>query len=174
MREGYTKGTQVKQQKGVANSSKAFLEVMEDDSIQNKMSPYHVGYLQARTGQPLIRTVLEFKLLLNSEIELSDASGMGGSYSIANDKDNFIIKGSYKTQMGQLKTTITTIPFKELRDTSIEYEKEDEEIEVMIARSSGYFSMLLQEEQANRFKHFVNQYIKKNSMGLFLELRLIQ
>lgn len=174
VKEGYTKGTQVRNQKGVSSSDAAFLEVMNDVSIQDKMSPYHLGYLQARTGQALIKTVLEFKLLLNSEMELSDKSSLGGTYSIANNKDGFIIKRSYKTQMGQQKIKITTLPFKELRDASITYVKESEGVEVTIDRSSGDFSMLLPEVQAKGFKRFVNQYIQKNSKRLTTEESSLQ
>ncbi len=174
VKEGHTKGIQVKNQKGVSSSDAAFLEVMNDVSIQDKMSPYHLGYLQARTGQALIKTVLEFKLLLNSEMELSDKSGLGGTYSIANNKDGFIIKRSYQTQMGQQKTKITTLPFKELRDASITYVKESDEVEVTIDRSSGDFSMLLPEAQAKRFENFVNGYIQKNAKRLTTEESSVQ
>lgn len=168
---GYSKGIVVTSKKGIADSHHAFIEVMEDPSIQDQMSPFHVGYLQARTGQPLITTSLEFRSLLNTEFKsllnsgekLSDTSASKTSYLITNDQNNFIIKVSFPGPMQEQKTKTTSIPFMELRDAKISYEPEEKNVEVTIKRRSGDFSISLSKEQSMRFQHTVDQYIKSNS-----------
>ena len=66
VKEGYEKGVEVRKKKGYTSASGAFKEIMEDPTIQNKMSPYHIGYAQGRTMQRMVKSALEFRTLLKT------------------------------------------------------------------------------------------------------------
>ncbi len=163
VKNGYDKGRQVLLQKGQADSSVAFKEIMEDASIQDEMSPYHIGYAQGRTGQAMMNSVLEFRTLLNTDMEFKDASGMGGTYAIAHDADKLIIKRAYTTPMGPKVSKVKVIPFDELRAAERSYEEDRENVNITIKTKSGDYSLTLVKAQAESFTQTLQKYLEKNA-----------
>lgn len=163
VRTGYAKGVEVKQARGVTNSDVAFREVMTDNTIQDEMSPYHIGYMQGRTGQAIVKSIMELKMLLSAGLKLSDPSDINGSFSIFDDRDNLVIKRVFKAQMGQKKTSVTTIPFSELKNARIVYEKDEGNVDIVIEKKSGDYALVLSEQQAEIFKNHISHYLNKSS-----------
>lgn len=162
VREGYGKGVEVRKQKGHGDASVAFKEIMEEPAIQDKMSPYHVGYAQGRTGQPMVSSVAEFRMLLNTEMELQDVTGVGGTTALTHDANNLIIKRSIPLQMGGFTNKIVTIPFEELRDARLEVEEEDGAVEMTLKKRSGDYTLLLSSSQAMPLIRTLQGYIDQN------------
>ncbi len=66
--KGYLKGQSVNMDKGTVTSDVAFKEIMAEGPLRGEFSSYHIGYAQARTGQPMVTSVQEFRALLNTSI----------------------------------------------------------------------------------------------------------
>lgn len=65
VKNGYAKGLLVNNTKGKGTDpAKLFMETMNDE-IGNEYSQFHLGYLLARSEQPLFKTVFDFKCLMN-------------------------------------------------------------------------------------------------------------
>ena len=163
IKDGYQKGMQVRQQKGHGNDLVAFKEIMEDPAIQDEMSPFHIGYAQARTGQPMVSSVLEFRTLLNTEMEFKNAAGIGGTTALAHDADKVIIKSTMPRQTGGFRSKIVTIPFEELRTATIDYEVDGDNIEITINKSSGDYTLVLPKAEAIPFIGSLQKYVDQNS-----------
>ncbi|SEN04454.1 DUF4157 domain-containing protein [Nitrosomonas marina] len=169
IREGYQEGIKARNKKGVCNATGAFKEIMTDPAIQDKMSPFHIGYAQARTGQMMVASVLEFRALLNTAMEFKNASGISGTTALAHDSNKLIIKNTTPRQTGGFQSRIVTIPFEELRTATLEYEEDDGNIEITINKSSGDYMLVLPKNEAPGFiaslKNYVNQYSRQTTIS---------
>jgi len=169
VKEGYGKGVEVRGKKGVCNHSVAFKEIMEDSTIVDKMSPYHLGYAQARTWQPMVTSALEFRILLNTEEEFKNSRTTGGTTSLAQDSDMILIKSSVPTQRGGFRTTLITIPFTELGTTKVRHEEdeEDEDIfDITIEKQSGEYTLSMPKAEGEIFIQSLKDAITRQSLRL--------
>jgi hypothetical protein len=167
VKEGFDKGVAVRRQKGNGNHTVAFKEIMEDPAIQDKLSPYHIGYAQGRTGQPMVGSVLELQTLLSSENEFKNSAKTGGTTSLAEDADKLMIRSSIPLQLGGFKTKTVTIPFEELRTARVEYEKDGEgDMEITIIKRSGDYSLSLREAEGTRFVQALQESINRHARRL--------
>ncbi len=167
VKEGYGKGVEVLREKKRCNHSVAFKEIMEDSTIVDKMSPYHLGYAQARTGQTMVTSALEFRTLLNTEWEFKNSLSTGGTTSLAHDSDMILIKSSVPRQLGGFRTTLITIPFTELGTTEVHHEEDKDDFNITIKKQSGTEYVLnMPKAEGKGFIQAFNNAIIRQSRGL--------
>lgn len=164
VRDGYEAGVKARVDKHGGNHMDAFNSSMNDKGISEKYSQFHIGYMQGRTGQPMVRSALEFRMLLNTEKEFKDPA-VGGAVAFSHDAKRLLIKWT------GVKTHSVTIPFEDLHGAKLDYDTDDEtDIAVVTivtgTRPSRTFTLSVPSAQAAGVIAMLQKYIDENSRQL--------
>lgn len=167
--QGYKKGLEIRNRSGYASAMTAFLETVEHDDARGQMSAWHVGCLQARTGQPMVRSSLELRMLMNASKEYAEGPTGGGTVALARDGTKLAIRLSTPQPLSGFKTRVIHIPFDSLRGAKLQQGKdEDGRTEIRIETGSMDFAFTVATPQSPAFLKSLQQYVSENARQLRL------
>lgn len=168
---GYGKGVEVRGRLGLATAMTAFKETVESNDARGEMSAWHVGYLQARTGQPMVSSSLELRILMNTTREYAEGPTGGGTVMLARDGTRLAIRLStpQALALGGFKTRVIHIPLESLRGATVKQGKDKSgRTETTIETRSQDYAFTVATPQAPAFLASLQQYISEHARQLTL------
>ncbi len=161
-KQGYDHGVSLL---GRKNANGAFNEIMGDNVIADKMSPWHLGYIQGRTGQVMVTSAAGFRRLMNTApVVLQSTATPNSTFSLLRGVDSLSILYTEKRFLASTITRTTEISYTELASANIKYEA-DEDYEggmiVTIPRKSADVSLYLSAGDAERFKNSLHDLLQQ-------------
>lgn len=171
VRDGYEAGVKARADKHGGNHMDAFGSSMNDKGISDKYSQFHIGYMQGRTGQPMVRSALELRMLLNTEKEFKDPA-VGGTVAFSHDATKLLIKWTTALSQGAgFKTRMLTVPFEDLHGAKFDYDTDDETDIAVVTIVTGTrpprnFTLSVPSAQAANVVAMLQKYTDENARQL--------